>query len=245
MSFKFKGNHINYHPSWSDFLVSDIKKEIKEIENSIGEESTFTPPSKLVFRFLKFDLEKLKICIIGQDPYPQKAAATGRAFEDERVSCWQKTGKNTSLRNILKLLYKNEKKSEKICNIDTVRKEIKSGKFKILEPKKLFDNWEEQGVLLLNTAFTCEIGSTEVSNSHSKFWACLTRKMVKYIDSKKFDCYWFLWGKQAQEFSCLLSNPNKHYVSNHPSLNSETEGSFFFENTFNKVKTINWINAKK
>lgn len=242
MDLNFKGRQIYFHPSWSDFITSDITQEIKNIANCIGEELQFTPTSGLVFRFLRFDLEKLKVCILGQDPYPQPGAATGRAFEDNRVISWHSTGGNASLRNILKLLHKHNMNANKVSKIVEIRKEITDSKFKILGPDMLFDHWEKQGVLLLNTALTCEIGSTKKSNSHSLIWAFLTKKLLKYIDNKKTDCSWFLWGKQAQEYSCLLKNPKKLYLSMHPSRNSEAEGSFFYENNFGKIREINWIN---
>jgi uracil-DNA glycosylase len=243
MTLMFKGNKVDFHISWSDFLTPDIRQDIMEIESHI-KDTSFTPPSDLVFRFLKFDLLKLKVCILGQDPYPQLNAATGRAFEDKRVSSWNETGENASLRNILKLLHKHHKKSDKTSSLAQVRKEIVSDSFKIIGPDKLFDHWEKQGVLLINTALTCKIGTTEVSNSHSIFWACIANKLVKYIDSKRPECYWLLWGKQAQQYGCLLTNPDRHYSSDHQSLNSEKKGSFFSENHFGKIKEINWVNAE-
>ena len=233
---------IASHPTWKAFLTPDIMSEIKKIESSIT--VPFTPPSELVLRFLTFDLDRLKVCILGQDPYPQDGAATGRAFEDQRVPNWNKTGQNASLRNILKLLHKYQCNSKTVASLGRVRKDIETGTFNILGPDTLFEHWENQGVLMLNTAFTCKVGSREVSNSHALHWAGFTDKLLKFIDFKKPECCWFLWGKQAQSFSRLLGHPDYHFMSDHPSLNSEKEGAFFYENTFNKVREINWINSK-
>ena len=231
------------HPSWDAFLTPDRMSEIREIERAIGEKEAFTPPGDSVLRFLRFDLNGLKVCILGQDPYPQEGAATGRAFEDKRVSGWNKTGRNASLRNILKLLHKYRFNADTVSSLGRVRKDIETGKFNILEPDQLFDHWENQGVLMLNTAFTCKVGSREVSNSHAPYWAGFTHRLLRFIDAEKPECRWFLWGKQAQDYAPILGNPDYHFMSDHPRKNKKKEGSFFHENTFGSVRGIHWINS--
>lgn len=244
MTLHFKGVQVACHHSWEDFITQEILKEITEIENQIGETS-FTPSRDLVFRFLLFDLEKLKICVLGQDPYPQEGAATGRAFEDKRISTWEQTGENVSIRNILKLLHKHKNKSEKVSTIAEVRKDIENKKFNILGPTEIFDHWERQGVLLLNTALTCRVGNRSEANSHSIYWTCLTKKLIQFIDEKCPECHWFLWGEHAKKYRHILQNEGRCRMSSHPTINSEGPGDFLYENHFKNYSEINWINSKE
>ena len=110
---KFKGKEVHWHSSWKAFFErDDIQKMIEDIECKIDD--NFTPSADKVFRFAEVDLKKLKVVILGQDPYPQEGVATGRAFE---VNGWDQMGTNISLQNIMKLICK----SDHIPNIEEVR----------------------------------------------------------------------------------------------------------------------------
>jgi len=77
-------NKINILPaeinsSWNDFLDNEILNMLYNIEKRIG--SNYTPDTDKVMRFMRNDLSDMKVVILGQDPYPEKGRATGRAFE--------------------------------------------------------------------------------------------------------------------------------------------------------------------
>lgn len=99
----FGNEEIEIDNSWDKFLTSNIKAELQEIEDSIG--NNFTPSVDKALRFLSIDLNEIKYIVLGKDPYPQKSVATGRAFEVSNVETWQDTSINASLKNILKLIH--------------------------------------------------------------------------------------------------------------------------------------------
>jgi uracil-DNA glycosylase len=233
-SIEFAGVKIKVHESWNDFWNNATISCLGEIQGRIG--ANFTPEAAKVFLFLNFDLSRLKVVILGQDPYPQAGVATGRAFEVGNIKTWYDLKKNNSLQNILKSICHNSLKLGDIPTIDEIRKNIRHRKFNILSPRELFINWENQGVLLLNTAFTCEIGKP---NSHSNYWNCFSQRVVDYIAVKRPDAEWFLWGNRAKSFGARIPESQKH-ESTHPRLNTRTEDSFFAKNHFSLDLGIKW-----
>ncbi len=225
--------------SWSDFLCPETIEMLNSIEKKLTT-SNYTPPSTRVLHFLSIPLNQVKIIILGQDPYPQPGVATGRAFEVGTLKSWNQTFNNISLKNIVRAIYftyQNEylKYSEIKNNI---------GKsFQLKSPDQLFVEWEKQGVLLLNTSFTCEIGK---SNSHEKIWKPFTLKLLQYISANYTDITWFLWGNNAKE---IVSDLNiKHKIeSMHPMMCYNATGredDFLFgkTNPFSETKDLlNWL----
>jgi uracil-DNA glycosylase len=227
--------------SWNDFLTPEIIDEIKSIEKSIHDSGKeFTPITPFVLRFLERSLSDVKVLILGQDPYPQKGVATGRAFEVGTLRSWGQKFSNISLKNIIRSIY--------YANNSTYLKysEIKpkiGTEFLIKPPYELFVNWEKQGVLLLNTSFTCEIGN---SNSHEKMWRNFTNKLLFYIATNNPKIIWFLWGNNAKFIVNNIEIKNK-IESMHPMMcynKPGREDDFLFGkiNPFIETKNlINWL----
>ena len=234
-NIKFKNTKINIDKTWNAFLSQRTKGCISDIQHKIGD--NFTPSPENVFRFFTSDLSDLKVVILGQDPYPQPGVATGRAFEVGNIKDWSELKKNTSLQNILKLIYKNHFKKREMPSIDEIRKSIKENKFKIDPPSALFQNWEQQGVVLLNTALTCEINKP---NSHATHWSCFIQKVIDYLAHHAPEARWLLWGNNAKKFGLPIDD-SKKYESAHPRLNSKKKGSFFFENHFGLNLGVDWL----
>lgn len=198
------------HPSWNPFLNHEIKAILEEIEEKIAS-SHYTPLPENVLRFLTLPLNEIKVVILGQDPYPQEGVATGRAFEVGTLKSWSEPFRNVSLKNILRLLYKT-------CNGQVVKfnelKEQIGQDFPILPPGKLFKHWEKQGVLLLNTAFTCEVGTP---GSHSAYWQPFTERLLKFLAGEQPSASWFIWGNHAEKAVSGLDL--KHaYHTQHPMM---------------------------
>jgi uracil-DNA glycosylase len=146
----------NIDSSWHAFLNDGGFKMINKIAAETGK--NINPDAENVLRFLKVNLDNVKVVILGQDPYPQKGIATGRAFEVGGLASWRQNFRQISLKNIVRLLHKNYNRIfsyEDILSFRQIQNEIETGKFPILPPDKLFESWENQGVLLLNTSFTC------------------------------------------------------------------------------------------
>lgn len=224
----FCDEEIEIDNSWDKFLTSNIKAELEEIENSIGD--NFTPSADKALRFLSIDLNEIKYIVLGEDPYPQESVATGRAFEVSNVETWQDTSINVSLKNILKLIHKHQQGNSKVKSITDVRKEIKDDIFKVLPPNVIFDHWEKEGVLFLNTAFTCEI---DESGSHRTIWFCFTKKLIQYISNNSLNLTWCLLGSHAAKFKKFISNEAEIISCTHPRLYGTEKNDFLGSDCFN------------
>lgn len=237
-------SQINIHPCWNDFLCTDIVLLLSKIEASLKLSNT-TPTNHFVLRFLEMDLTKIPVLILGQDPYPQENVATGRAFEVNGLNSWHDKYRNVSLKNILRSIYKSEKNkelkySEILATLNEGDRLPMDDDFTILPPNQLFKYWWEQAnVLLLNTAFTCEIGE---ANSHSKIWAPFTLELLKFIAQANKNIIWFLWGKNAQKIVEEINITNKIETA-HPMMCFKRDNDILFGhiNPFLETKKlVNW-----
>ncbi len=225
--------------SWIDFLTPHTIKLLQSIEKKIFNScNDYTPEAGRVLHFLTFPLDKAKVIILGQDPYPQKGVATGRAFEVGTLQSWNDPFKNISLKNIIRsIYYAYHNQHLKYNEI----KEILGESFIIQPPGQLFKNWEKQGVLLLNTSFTCETGKP---NSHENIWYPFTQKLLDYIHQKNGSIIWFIWGNNAK---CITSEIkiNHKIESMHPMMcynKPGRENDFLFGKVNPFVETKNMIN---
>lgn len=231
---------IDAHSSWDNLLTEEVRDELRVIEEQIG--SNINPSYENVLRFLKCNLNDIKVVILGQDPYPEKGRATGRAFEVGDLHSWNDKFRQVSLKNIIRLLYKNYNNIEeyhKILKFSEIQTEIKEGRFNIAPPDKIFKSWEKQGVLLLNTYLTVEYG---ITGSHISIWEPFSIKLLEYISEENSGISWFLWGKQAEEKSKYIKS-GKFYISRHPMMCSEKyEDDFLRNNCFkDTMSIINWL----
>ncbi len=227
MSTFLQNIHQPVHNSWNDFLEQPNIKELQKIERNIGEKS-YTPTTERVLHFLTVPLNKVKVIILGQDPYPQENVATGRAFEVGTLQTWDAPFRQVSLKNIVRLIYKTYyNKIDSFKNIRQWNREHNA----IASPNDLFKAWEKQGVLLLNTALTCETGK---SASHSNLWRNFTGELLHYINQKSPDTFWILWGGHAQKITENISLKNKR-TSNHPMMCSPKNESDFL---YGKINTL-------
>ncbi|OFX86428.1 MAG: hypothetical protein A2W99_13645 [Bacteroidetes bacterium GWF2_33_16] len=225
--------------SWNNFLSTENIDLLATIENKITQ-SNFTPPVSRVLHFMSIPLNHVKIIILGQDPYPQPGVATGRAFEVGTLKTWNQTFNNISLKNIVRAIYYAYK--GEYLKFSDIKTQIDKS-FIIKSPDQLFVEWEKQGVLLLNTSFTCEIGK---SNSHEKIWRPFTSKLLQFISKNQPDIIWFLWGNNAKEIVSGISIQQK-IESMHPMMCYNAPGredDFLFGkiNPFTETKhSINWM----
>jgi len=234
--------HRPVHSSWNDFLDEKIFNELKEIEKNTGNDtSLYTPDVSRVFHFMTNDLDRVKVVIVGQDPYPQKGVATGRAFEVATLTAWDQPFRNVSLKNIVRAVY-NAYTGE-FLKFNEIKQKLNGGlfgkEFDLLPPNKLFKSWERQGVLLLNTSFTTVLGKP---GSHSKLWEGFTRELLRYVNGKNPDAIWFLWGNHAKGITSHLDLKN-FFTSNHPMICKQSDDDFLFGkvNMFAETKDIiNW-----
>ena len=218
------------HDSYHEFFSLELIQEIDEIMGTI---SNYTPNKENIFKAFRQDISHVRVVLLAMDPYPQKGVATGRAFEVEKDS-WMDKGVNTSLKNMVKLIYKTYMRE--IPTIDRLRNEINDKTFDILPPNELFKSWESQGVLLLNTALTVEI---ENSGSHIKLWGNFTKKLIKFIEEKNNNIIFLLWGAKAGKYKKYIEN-SQIIEHNHPAIcgNLKNPKDFLNGDSFEKTQDL-------
>lgn len=220
-------NKLLVDNSWSEFFTTEQKKEyFPELLNNIKKEyqnyRCFPKWDNIFQAFSLTGFDKVKVIILGQDPYHQPNQAHGLAF-----SVLPKVPLPSSLRNIFQEL----KDDLGIDNGDN---------------GYLID-WAKQGVFLLNTALTVRYNN---ANSHSQYnWYLFTDNVLQYLNEKKEHLVFILWGNNARLKKQLI-NSDKHLIieSPHPSFFSANKG-FFGSKPFSKTnswlitmnqKPINW-----
>ena len=159
------------------------------------------PPSDSLFTALHLTpLEKVKVVILGQDPYHEPGQAMGMSFSvPEGVQI------PPSLKNIYKEIH--EDVGEKIPDTGDLT------------------GWAEQGVLLLNAVLTVR---AHQANSHKGYgWEEFTDAIIRTVDREERPLVFMLWGRNARDKKELIVNP-RHLVleAAHPSPLSAYNGFF-------------------
>jgi len=183
-------------------------------------EEYFPNQSNFLNAFKTLPLHKTKYILFGQDPYPRQASAIGYAFIDGDVkSLWdEKNGlskevnKATSLRNFLKMLLVCE---GKISQNDTSKEAIiKANTQEYIQSITEFkDNFEKNGVLLLNTALI--FTTKDDSKKHVKMWKPFVGALLKQIKDENIKL--ILFGSMAKEIEKFeISNDFDKFYCEHP-----------------------------
>ncbi|CAN5322049.1 uracil-DNA glycosylase [soil metagenome] len=198
---------VKIEPSWHEVLKSEFTKPyfleivtFLKIEKNAGK--TIYPPGPLIFNaFSHTPFDKVKVVILGQDPYHNPGQAHGLSFS---VPAGIKPP--PSLVNIFKEIQKD---------------------LSITMPEGYgnLTSWADQGVLLLNAILTVRANEPA---SHAKIgWMNFTDAVITKISDEKKGVIFLLWGKFAQEKQ-LLIDETKHFVlkAAHPSPFSADKGFF-------------------
>ena len=197
---------VKIEASWKEILKDEFTKPyFLEIVNFLRTEKmagkTIYPPGSLIFNaFDTTPFDKVKIVLLGQDPYHGLRQAHGLSF-----SVQNGITPPPSLVNIFKELH-----------ADTGTPIPAHGNL---------TRWAEQGVLLLNASLTVRANEPM---SHAKIgWAEFTHAVIKKISALKEHVVFLLWGKFAQEKQALIDE-TKHLVlkAAHPSPYSANYGFF-------------------
>lgn len=208
--------HIKIEKSWKKALQEEFSRPyFTELISFVKEEyqqHTCYPKGKDIFA--AFDsclLEKIKVVIIGQDPYHGEGQANGLCF-----SVQEGVAHPPSLINIFKELEKDLGKSYP-----------KSGDL---------SNWAKQGVLLINATLT--VRAHQAGSHQKKGWETFTDAVIKHISENKENIVFLLWGGFAKNKGKHIDT-NKHLVltSGHPSPLSANRGYWFGNRHFSKANT--------
>ena len=205
---------VKIEESWKKVLKEEFTKPYFQqiplhLKTEKSQGKTIYPPGSLIFNaFNTTPFNKVKVVILGQDPYHGSGQAHGLCF-----SVQHGVQPPPSLVNIFKELQ------------DDIGIEIPN--------HGNLTKWAEQGVFLLNASLTVRAGEPM---SHSKIgWAEFTDTVIKKISEGKKNVVFLLWGKFAQEKRVLIDE-TKHCIlrSVHPSPLS-AHGGFFGCKHFSKT----------
>ena len=197
---------VKIESSWKELLKPEFNKPyfqqiVLHLKTERLQKKIIYPPGGFIFNaFDKTPIDRVKVVILGQDPYHGPGQAHGLSF-----SVQNGTPPPPSLVNIYKELYNDI--GIKIPNHGNLT------------------HWAEQGVFLLNASLTVRAGEPM---SHSKIgWAEFTDSVIKKISDEREHVVFLLWGKFAQEKKMLIDE-SKHLIlkAAHPSPLSAYSGFF-------------------
>jgi uracil-DNA glycosylase len=198
---------VRIEQGWKDVLQNEFHKDyFLHIVTTIKTEKlsgrTIYPPGNLIFNaFNHTPFDKVKVVIIGQDPYHGPGQAMGLSF-----SVPDGVKPPPSLQNIFK-----EINADLGVSIYPVYGNL--------------TQWADQGVLLLNASLTVRANEP---NSHADIgWMRFTDAVIGAISEKKQSVVFLLWGRFAQDKQPLIDE-TRHYVlrAAHPSPFSAEKGFF-------------------
>jgi len=188
---------LGINPDYKEFMDEHLNAQIVLLQNNIKTEF-FPSPDKL-FKFL---ISNPKVIIVGQDPY-STGNATGTGFAvDKNVDI------PPSLSVIIQTLEKLN--GETIDNFD-----------------RTLGYWEEQGVMIMNSALSVQKNSP---STHAFLWKAFITKLITYIE-EKYSPIWVFLGVHANTFSDLVA---EKYVDNHPMVNVYSSSTHTFKGEFFK-----------
>ena len=219
---------VKIHKSWQTVLSNEFEKTYFEqlisfIKEEYNSKTCFPKETEIFAAFDHCPFDKVKVVIIGQDPYHGFGQANGLCFSVNDGIAFP-----PSLVNILK--------------------EIQTD-VQVLFPKSgNLERWADQGVLLLNATLT--VRESEAGSHQNKGWETFTDAIIQKISDGKENIVFLLWGGFAKKKGAKIDR-NKHHVleTGHPSPLSANRGLWFGNKHFSKTnaylqslgkETIDW-----
>lgn len=206
---------VRIENSWKELLQEEFNSEYFQeltafVRAEYGGGKAIYPPGKNIFNaFDRCPVDKVKVVILGQDPYHEAGQAHGLSF-----SVPDGVTPPPSLINIFKEIR------------DDLGKEMpKSGNL---------ERWAEQGVLLLNATLTVE--AHKAGSHQKKGWETFTDAVIKRLVGARKNLVFMLWGSYAQKKGAFINtNENLVLKSVHPSPLSANRGGWFGNHHFSKA----------
>ena len=204
---------VDIEASWKQHLESEFTKPyFTQLTESVRNEyrnGLCFPSGKLVFNaFNLCPFDKVKVVILGQDPYHEQGQAMGLSFSvPEGIML------PPSLQNIYK--------------------EIQNDLGKPIPTSGDLTRWAKQGVLLLNATLTVR---AHIANSHQTLgWANFTDAAIEALSAHREHVVFMLWGGFARSKKRLI-DANRHCIieSVHPSPLSANRGGWFGQHQFSR-----------
>ena len=204
---------VDIEASWKQHLEGEfVKPYFAQLTESVRNEyksGLCFPPAKLVFNaFNLCPFDKVKVVILGQDPYHEQGQAMGLSFSvPEGIML------PPSLQNIYK--------------------EIQNDLGKPIPTSGDLTRWAKQGVLLLNATLTVR---AHAANSHQALgWQNFTDAAIAALSNHREHVVFMLWGGFARSKKRLIA-ANRHFIieSVHPSPLSANRGGWFGQHQFSR-----------
>lgn len=204
---------VKIHESWKGHLAAEFEKPyfkelVEFVKGEYAGKKIYPPPANIFRAFELCPFEKVKVVILGQDPYHGVGQANGLCFSVHRG-----IQNPPSLQNIFKEL-----------------KDDLGGEMRTIGD---LDDWAKQGVLLLNATLTVE--ASKAGSHQKKGWEEFTDSLIKILSEQKEHLVFILWGRYAQDKGAVIDE-KKHLVlrAAHPSPFSAYSG-FFGSKPFSKT----------
>ncbi len=205
---------VNIDSSWKEQLQEEFDKpyftDLTQFVKQEYIEHTCYPPGDLIFSaFNHTPFDKVKIVIIGQDPYHGEGQANGLCF---------------SVKDTIK-------HPPSLINIF---KEIESDLLIPYPQSGNLERWAKQGILLLNATLT--VRASEAGSHQKKGWEKFTDAVISKLSEEKEGLVFLLWGGFAKKKGSKI-NTKKHLVltTGHPSPLSANRGYWYGNKHFSEV----------
>ena len=206
--------NVQIEESWKQHLAPEFEKDyfikLTEFVRSEYQTTTIYPPGRLIFNaFNLCPFDKVKVVIIGQDPYHGPGQAHGLCFSVNDGVAFP-----PSLQNIFK--------------------EIQSDLGSPIPTSGNLTRWANQGVLLLNATLT--VRAHQAGSHQRRGWEEFTDHVIDVLNEQREHIVFILWGAYAQRKGQRI-DPNKHLIlkAAHPSPLAANRGGFFGCKVFSKT----------
>lgn len=188
-----------YFGDWLTVIdVNELNKVVAKL-NTVYQVKPVVPDYKDIFKaFTLCSRHDCKIVFLGQDPYPQKGVATGVLFGNK------------------------EGTTELSPSLEVVKEAAIN--YEIPHPPLKFDitleSWARQGILMLNSALTCEMSK---AGSHVMLWRPFMSKLLQNLSNTETGLVYVLFGEQAQTFEPYINKKVNSIIKvHHPAYYART-----------------------
>lgn len=182
-----------YFGDWIDVIDKEELRKVVTWVNKVNSADLCPSPKNIFRAFRACSFKDCKVVFLGQDPYPQRGVATGILFGNSEDT--QEDYLSPSL---------------KIVKEAAINYEIPHN---LIEFDNTLESWAKQGILMINTAFTCEVGRV---GSHYDIWRPFTAKLIHNLSTRDGGIIYVLFGNQASSFKKYIVNSPKIIEVYHP-----------------------------
>ena len=188
---------VKIEQSWKDALAGEFEKPyfaslVRFLHGEREQGFRVYPPGSQIFKAFELTpVDKVKVVILGQDPYHQPGQAHGLCFSVQ---------KGVQIPPSLVNIYKE-------LESDLGIKPASHGNL---------ESWAQNGVLLLNTVLT--VRQNQANSHKGKGWEIFTDRVIELLNQRQQPMVFILWGNNAKAKEKLITNPNHLIIkSAHPS----------------------------